>query len=298
MNDEVFLTVVTATRDVVAAGRKASMERCVKSVSAIPVPHEHIVCDGGSTDSTMELLESLSSSHRNLRVFSEPDNGIYQAFNRGVMNARGKWIYFLGSDDYLTSPCALVEVLNAAESKSAQMAISPVEHSDGSCYFSGIKDFGNILIIKPYSHQGVLMHKSVIEDLGFFSEEYRIASDFKLCLMAHLKNVSCIFVNKRYANFSVGTGISCVDATERSERLSISAELLSVEGEDRRLLTTRQILPFCRIIPLLWHPSSIIRRGARYAFYRRVAYLFRLLDETGGPGMFISFLRGKSRKNV
>lgn len=58
---------------------------------------EHIIIDGASTDGTRELLAQWPD----LRVVSEPDRGIYDAFNKGLALARGEMVHFLNSDDLL-----------------------------------------------------------------------------------------------------------------------------------------------------------------------------------------------------
>jgi glycosyltransferase involved in cell wall biosynthesis len=57
---------------------------------------EHLVMDGGSTDGTLELL----SRYPHLKVFSQPDRGIYDALNKGLHIARGEVIGFLNTDDF------------------------------------------------------------------------------------------------------------------------------------------------------------------------------------------------------
>jgi len=61
---------------------------------------ELIVIDGGSTDGTLDLIQSYD--HCIDYWISEPDGGVYQAMNKGADQSRGDWIYFLGSDDVLT----------------------------------------------------------------------------------------------------------------------------------------------------------------------------------------------------
>jgi glycosyltransferase involved in cell wall biosynthesis len=60
---------------------------------------EHIVIDGGSTDGTIELLKKYESQY-NMRWISEPDNGIYDAVNKGIKMAQGEIIAYLNSDDF------------------------------------------------------------------------------------------------------------------------------------------------------------------------------------------------------
>lgn len=61
--------------------------------------YEYIVVDGASTDGTLEIIREHESSID--YWISEPDRGIYDAMNKGVQLARGRWLYFLGSDDTL-----------------------------------------------------------------------------------------------------------------------------------------------------------------------------------------------------
>ena len=60
---------------------------------------EILVVDGGSTDQTVSILNEFI--HPGLSWISEPDQGIYDALNKGIQKARGRWFYFLGSDDLL-----------------------------------------------------------------------------------------------------------------------------------------------------------------------------------------------------
>lgn len=60
---------------------------------------EHIICDGGSTDGTLELLRRFEGAH--LRVDSQPDTGMYQALARGLRQASGDVLAYLNAGDYL-----------------------------------------------------------------------------------------------------------------------------------------------------------------------------------------------------
>ena len=60
---------------------------------------ELIIIDGDSSDSTLEIIKSFGDEIDVL--ISEPDNGIYDAWNKGINVSQGKWIMFLGADDQL-----------------------------------------------------------------------------------------------------------------------------------------------------------------------------------------------------
>lgn len=90
------------------------MSDCVKSVLMQgKVDIEHIVMDGGSTDETVEILESLSKDPR-LRWFSEPDEGQSDALNKAFAKSTGDWIGWLNADEFYL-PDTLARVVDCIE---------------------------------------------------------------------------------------------------------------------------------------------------------------------------------------
>jgi glycosyltransferase involved in cell wall biosynthesis len=79
--------------------RQAFLPRCIQSLDSQTYPSiEHIVIDGGSNDGSQITFKQRS---RNLgKIVSEPDEGIYDAFNRGVLSSSGELIAFLNTDDW------------------------------------------------------------------------------------------------------------------------------------------------------------------------------------------------------
>ncbi|MEQ1667696.1 MAG: glycosyltransferase [Sulfuriferula sp.] len=79
---------------------KATLQQCIDSVVQQTYSNkELIIIDGGSKDGTVELLEE----NRNKFSYweSEPDRGIYNAWNKGLTQAKGEWICFLGADCFI-----------------------------------------------------------------------------------------------------------------------------------------------------------------------------------------------------
>lgn len=74
---------------------------------------EHLIIDGASTDGTLALARSQGV--KELRIVSEPDKGLYDAMNKGLRLARGKYVIFLNAGDAFASPVTLEQYASAAE---------------------------------------------------------------------------------------------------------------------------------------------------------------------------------------
>lgn len=72
---------------------------------------EILIIDGNSTDNTLKALQEYSEKKRNLILYSEKDDGIYDAMNKGLTLAKGEWIYFMGGDDTLYETTTLEKVV-------------------------------------------------------------------------------------------------------------------------------------------------------------------------------------------
>ena len=87
-----------------------SIRDCIDSVNSQSQPVEHIIIDGGSTDSTMQIIDEFRSLEA--KVVSEPDEGIYDGMNKGLLLTTGDIIGFLNADDLYASPEILSKVLD------------------------------------------------------------------------------------------------------------------------------------------------------------------------------------------
>lgn len=86
---------------------KKYLSRLISSVLKQSYPYvEWIVQDGGSTDGTLELLRPYEER---IRLVSEPDTGVYDAWNKAVARATGDWAIFLGADDFLVNPHTIAQ---------------------------------------------------------------------------------------------------------------------------------------------------------------------------------------------
>ena len=166
-----LVTVIT----VVHNGAK-TLEACLRSVMAQTWPNvEHVVVDGGSTDGTVEMLERFDGDIA--CWISEPDDGIYDALNKGIRLAAGRAYVVLGCDDLLlpTGVQALVRNADGAEVVFGRVRFeSPRKGST---------------LIRNHS-AGTLIKLSAHEKLGFYDDSYRIAADTKFLMAARRAGVT------------------------------------------------------------------------------------------------------------
>lgn len=158
---------------------------------------ECIIVDGASKDDTIEIVKEYETKDSRFRHISEPDRGIYDAFNKGWRLARGEWIHYLGSDDSLTKE-GMAQVAKELDENYAVVT--------GDVYIHKIDN-----TIKPQlcegfrgCHQGVLMQRKVFDIVGGFDEKYKIMADYELLLRVANSGFSVKNVRSFLAFFTMG----------------------------------------------------------------------------------------------
>ncbi len=108
MNESPVLSIITVTFN---ADR--FIERTIESVTSQTwTKYEHIIVDGGSKDKTLSILQNYKSTL--LKVITEPDDGLYDAMNKGISLASGKYILFLNAGDKLADKNVLNSIFKLA----------------------------------------------------------------------------------------------------------------------------------------------------------------------------------------
>ena len=138
---------------------------------------EVLIMDGVSNDDTIKVAQSYNDSR--IRIYSEPDKGIYDAMNKGIKKAQGEWLYFLGSDDCLLNENVLKSVFAHPIDK-YDVVYGDAEASQLDPLHHGKWTMANI----DYNrcHQGIFYRKSVFNKLGLYKLEFPIWADYDLNL--------------------------------------------------------------------------------------------------------------------
>lgn len=176
---DLLLTVVTVTKNCAA-----TIDRTLDSVCAVKRPGvEYVVVDGVSTDTTLEAIRARGGLVD--RLVSEPDSGIYNAMNKGVGLARGRYVLFINGDDALVTD-GFSAVMDA-------MARGQDGIICATTLVGEIATPAETLVAKPWQ---LLFFNSIPHPSSFvrrdlllrspFREDLRIVSDYDFFLAAYL----------------------------------------------------------------------------------------------------------------
>lgn len=143
---------------------------------------ELIIIDGNSSDETMEIVKNYGTKID--IVLSEPDRGIYDAMNKGLILSRGDWIYFLGSDDELISNTVISSIFcdKCIDLNDADIVFGNVKSDGGNTIKSS---FGlKLLLHNTLHHQSAFYKASLFKDFEY-DTSLKMLSDYELNLKAY-----------------------------------------------------------------------------------------------------------------
>jgi len=178
-----------------------TLQQCIDSIAEQTYPNkELIIIDGCSKDGTVDLLKA---NNKQISYWvSEPDHGIYNAWNKGLEQVSGEWICFLGADDFFWDTQVLERVAKKlviipSDTRVVYGQVMLLNTNGERLYPVGepwerIRTrFKQVMCIP---HQGVMHRRSLFDRQGDFDESFRISGDYEL-LMRELKTAEAFFVS-------------------------------------------------------------------------------------------------------
>ena len=176
-----LVTIITATYNLIENGRKEYFLQNLESVQSQTYKNiEHIIIDGASTDGTLELLKEYEQKGL-IKYYSEPDKGIYDAINKGILKANGKYVVCLNSDDFYCN------------NKAVELEVMKLEENDAdACYGDTLRvKPRNLKVIREWKgkdnfyplfglapcHQSFMIKTDVMKELGLYNLNYKVSAD-------------------------------------------------------------------------------------------------------------------------
>lgn len=190
---------------------KKTITDCLKSVWEQSYPDiEHIVIDGGSTDGTQQEIEKYK--YKLGYYNSEPDGGIYDAFNKGIRRATGDVVGILNSDDLLSSVDTVKTIVQAFKTSNADLV-----YGKGVFVNQGnVKRIERIYPSNPFKkiylsfgwiplHPTIYVRREIYLKYGLYNTSYAIAGDYEISLRWFQNdNIHKFFLNARIVRMRLG----------------------------------------------------------------------------------------------
>lgn len=165
---------------------------------------EYIIVDGGSTDNTLSLIEKYRDQ---LKFKTEPDEGVYDAMNKGIDMASGKYLMFLGAGDRLRA--------NVLRQISEELPGGPLNFVYGNVFW--VKEgttYGwefserDLIHHKNICHQAIFYERKIFDLLGGYETRYKTLADFALNLKCFgNRSITRKYINRVIADYE-GGGVS------------------------------------------------------------------------------------------
>jgi len=189
--------------------------RCIDSIRIQSFSdYEIIIIDNESEDKTINILQSYGDIRINIHIGK--DKGIYDAMNKGITQASGEWLYFLGSDDYLYENNILKQVSEKILNAKEKIMYGNVQIEGDS----GWSNNGEIydgpfnlekLLKRNICHQAIFYNHSVFIDMGNYNTAYKICADYDFNLKCYA-NYRFLYLDIIIAKFTGGnTSFSGID---------------------------------------------------------------------------------------
>jgi glycosyltransferase len=202
------VSIITATYN-----SAETIETCMVSVLHQTYSNiEYIIVDGQSKDETLEKVRSLSEGHQNVIVSSEPDQGIYDALNKGIQKATGDLIGFVHSDDFLANTTTIEAIVQAFKTHK-------VDGVYGDLHYVGTENTDKLVrnwVSQPFktkllqqgwmpAHPTLYLKKELYATYGGFNLNYKIAADYDFILrIFNQTNLSFYYLPQTFVKMRVG----------------------------------------------------------------------------------------------
>jgi glycosyltransferase involved in cell wall biosynthesis len=200
------ISVVTVCRNA-----RDTIEDTIRSVACQTYQHvEHIIIDGSSTDGT----QSIISAHDDVvaKWVSEPDQGIYDAMNKGTIMATGEVVGFLNADDVFADSSILEQVASVLQDRTLQACYADLVYVNKDDVSSIVRywkssSFGKGAFSAGWcpAHPTFYVRRSVFSRLGYFDRSYKLAADADLMMRFLEKGcISSLYVPHVWVTMRLG----------------------------------------------------------------------------------------------
>ena len=171
---------------------------------------EHIIIDGASSDGTLDLVKNHGK--RVMTVLSEPDKGIFDAYNKGLALCEGEVIGILNSDDFYFEPHVIRDVMRQFEDASVDAVYADLlyvdkDNTDKVVRYWKSRAYRDGDFKKSFSpaHPTLFLRRSVYSKSGGFKSDYRYSGDYEFMLRVfHIHKINSVYLPQIFVKMRTG----------------------------------------------------------------------------------------------
>ncbi len=202
------VSIITATYN-----SAETITECINSVlNQTYTDIEYIIIDGGSEDDTVNIVAEAAKLNGHIIFNSEPDNGIYDALNKGIAAATGTIIGFVHSDDFLADRDVIASIVETLTAENADGVYGDLHYVSYDNTDKIIRNW----VSKPYkkkllkkgwmpAHPSLFLKKEIYDTYGLFNMSYKIAADYDFILRVFKqKDLKFSYLEKTIIKMRVG----------------------------------------------------------------------------------------------
>jgi glycosyltransferase involved in cell wall biosynthesis len=221
-NSENKITVIT----VVFNGQKYIEQTILSVINQSYANIEYIIIDGGSTDGTVDIIQKYSD-HIHYWC-SEPDKGVYDAMNKGIDHATGKWINFMNAGDYFYSPDSILQMFSTDDDieKYAIIYGDAEFRLNRLSYIIEARENSESNEFMPFSHQASFVRSDIAKKTKF-DLSYKIAADTAFSLRLIREGYQFKHFPVIVCSYDAQEGLSVKNEIRRSKELVTMQEKLN-----------------------------------------------------------------------
>lgn len=193
---------------------------------------EHLIIDGASSDGTVDIIKANESEQ--LRWISEPDQGIYDAMNKGISLARGEWLLFLGADDVLADPNVLADIFLGRDLAPYDLVCGTSSYHDGRECVPRLD--WHTQIFNTIHHQAAFYRRRLFD--GFrYRLDIPVVADYEMNFLIYRQHRPVLFLDRQVANSGQhGVSHTCSHSAVQIDMFKIRSRYIN-SGLNTLLLT-------------------------------------------------------------
>ncbi|WP_455674851.1 glycosyltransferase family 2 protein [Phocaeicola sp.] len=196
-----LISIVTVSYNVVS-----TIEKTILSViNQTCLNIEYIIIDGGSTDGTVDIIKKYSDKIS--YWVSEPDKGIYDAMNKGIAKATGKWINFMNCGDYFCNNNVIQDMLLFLQGKVDVLYGNTIIDSSVGKYMVVPESINMLSMHMPFCHQSTFTRTSLMKE-SLFNLGLKYVADYGFFYSLYQQDRTFEYVNIPIACYQTGEGMT------------------------------------------------------------------------------------------